>query len=63
MIIIRCQTGDDIIVEVDSLIGIDLSKANLHRALLDGQVLSKARLLDKNFGRHGWRGRIFRRQT
>lgn len=44
MVTIRCQTGEDVLVEGDSLVGARLSGLNLHRALLDRQVLEGADL-------------------
>jgi hypothetical protein len=44
MIVIRCETGDDVVVDGDTLVGADLSGRNLHRALLDGQMLRGADL-------------------
>jgi uncharacterized protein YjbI with pentapeptide repeats len=41
MIIIRCETGDDVQVEGDTLVGANLARLNLHRALLEGQDLRK----------------------
>jgi uncharacterized protein YjbI with pentapeptide repeats len=53
MITIKCQTGDDVVIEADSLEGADLSALNLHRAILDGQKVCRARLVDTEL-RSAW---------
>lgn len=53
MIVIRCETGDDVSVAVDSLAGANLSHLNLHRALLDDQVLRRADLSESDL-RSAW---------
>lgn len=61
MIRIRCETGDDVIVEGDSLVGAGLRRAALHRALLDNQVLDEADLSEAEL-RSAWlEGATFRR--
>lgn len=44
MLVIRCETGDNVTITEDTLEGARLSGLNLHRALLDGQVLRGADL-------------------
>ena len=61
MVIIRCETGDDVQVETDSLAGSKLTGLNLHRALLDGQDLRGVDLSDSEL-RSAWvEGTEFRR--
>src|SRR4051794_20223485 len=59
MIVIHCETGDDVEVAAETLIGANLSRLNLHRALLDGQDLRGADLSDTEL-RSAWlEGTIF----
>ena len=44
MIVIRCETGDEIYIAGNTLVGATLAELNLHRALLDGKELSDADL-------------------
>jgi hypothetical protein len=37
MIVIRCETGKEVSVDSESLVGANLRGLDLHRALLDGQ--------------------------
>ena len=53
MIVIRCETGDHVSVAVESLAGANLTRLNLHRALLDDQVLRRADLSDSDL-RSAW---------
>ncbi|AGC43378.1 pentapeptide repeat-containing protein [Myxococcus stipitatus DSM 14675] len=51
--VIRCETGDDLQVDGDSLVGARLAGCNLHRALLGGQDLRRANLSGANL-RSAW---------
>jgi uncharacterized protein YjbI with pentapeptide repeats len=53
MIVIRCETGEDISVAGESLAGADLTNLNLHRALLSGQSLAGANLSGSDLGNSG----------
>jgi uncharacterized protein YjbI with pentapeptide repeats len=53
MILIKCQTGDHVVIQADSLEGANLSSLNLHRALLDRQSLRGATLVGADL-RSAW---------
>lgn len=53
MFVIRCETGEDVVVDAPTLRGAKLCGLNLHRALLDNQDLSGADLTDSEL-RSAW---------
>ena len=61
MIVIRCETGDDVCVAVETLVGADHSPRNLHRALLEGQDLREADLSGSDLRSARLAGAIFDR--
>lgn len=53
MMIIRCETGNVVDIERTTLVGVNLSGINLHRALIEMRICDITTCLERIFGRLG----------